>query len=107
MRGRGGDVLFAPQPIRSSHAHTNERCVSSEGNSSNRSDDRGAGALSACISIPERAWRNGEAMTQSRAYSAVMSGNTSFKAARQLQSSLDPLRLNYREVAYPPFGQWW
>ena len=29
------------------------------------------GALGACASIPQRAWRNGEAMTQSRAYQAV------------------------------------
>jgi hypothetical protein len=63
--------------------------------------------LGACISIPQRAWRNGEAMTQSRAYQAVLSGNTSFQVHRQLQQSLDPLRLNYREVAFPPFGQWW
>jgi DNA-binding transcriptional regulator LsrR (DeoR family) len=65
------------------------------------------GALGACASIPQRAWRNGEAMTQSRAYQAVMSGNMSFQVHRQLQQSLDPLRLNYREVAFPPFGQWW
>ena len=63
--------------------------------------------LGACASIPQRAWRNGEAMTQSRAYSEVLSGNPSFQAHRQLQSSLDPRRLNYREVPYPPFGQWW
>jgi hypothetical protein len=65
------------------------------------------GALGACISIPQRAWRNGEAMSQSRAYREVMSGNMSFQTHRQLQQSLDPLRLNYREVAFPPFGQWW
>ena len=65
------------------------------------------GSLAACASIPQRAWRNGEAMTQSRAYQSVMSGNMSFQAHRQLQQSLDPLRLNYREVAFPPFGQWW
>jgi len=63
--------------------------------------------LGACASIPQRAWRNGEAMTQSRAYSEVLSGNPSFQAHRQLQSSLNPFRIGYQEVAYPPFGQWW
>jgi hypothetical protein len=65
------------------------------------------GGLSACASIPQRAWRNGEAMTSSRAYNAVMQGNTSFGVHRQLQSSLDPRRLNYTEVAFPAFGKWW
>ena len=64
-------------------------------------------ALGACASIPQRAWRNGEAMTSSRAYDAVMQGNMSFGVHRQLQQSLDPLRLNYREVAFPAFGTWW
>jgi hypothetical protein len=64
-------------------------------------------ALGACASIPQRAWRNGEAMAQSRAYQEVLSGNTSFQAHRQLQSSLDPRRLGYWEVPYPAFGQWW
>jgi hypothetical protein len=64
-------------------------------------------ALGACVSIPQRAWYNGEAMAQSRAYREVLSGNPSFQAHRQLQSSLDPRRLQYTEVAYPPFGQWW
>jgi hypothetical protein len=64
-------------------------------------------ALSACASIPQRAWRNGEAMSSSRAFNSVMNGNTSIQAHRALQQSLDPLRLNYREVAYPAFGQWW
>jgi len=39
-----------------------------------------------------------------------MSGNNSFRTHRELQSSLDPLRLNYREVAFPAFpksGNWW
>lgn len=66
-----------------------------------------AAALGACFSIPERAWRNGEAMSTSRAYRSVLSGNTSIEAHRALQQSLDPLRLGYREVAYPAFGQWW
>jgi hypothetical protein len=65
------------------------------------------GALGACASIPQRAWRNGEAMSQSLAYQRVMSGDMSFRAHRELQQSLDPRRLNYREVAFPAFGQWW
>ena len=65
------------------------------------------GGLGACASIPQRAWANGQAMTQSRAFESVMSGNKSIQAHKELQWSLDPLRLNYREVAYPAFGQWW
>ena len=65
------------------------------------------GALGACASIPQRAWANGEAMTSSRAYQSVLSGNQSIQAHRELQSSLDPRRLNFREVAYPAFGNWW
>src|SRR6185503_348817 len=65
-----------------------------------------AGALGACASIPQRAWANGQAMTQSRAYQSVMAGNKSFQAHRELQWSLDPRRLNYQEVNYPAFGQW-
>ena len=64
-------------------------------------------ALGACASIPQRAWRNGEAMSQSRAYQRAMSGEHGFTLARHMQQSLDPLRLGYQEVAYPAFGQWW
>jgi len=64
-------------------------------------------ALGACASIPKRAWANGEAMTSSRAYRAVLSGDNSFRTHRQLQQSLDPRRLNYSEVAFPAFGDWW
>lgn len=67
----------------------------------------GFATLGACASIPQRAWRNGEAMTESRAYRSVLGGNQSMQAHRELQSSLDPRRLNYREVAYPAFGFWW
>jgi hypothetical protein len=64
-------------------------------------------ALSACASIPKRAWANGEAMTSSRAYRSTLSGDMSFRTHRELQQSLDPRRLNYREVAFPAFGEWW
>ena len=64
-------------------------------------------ALGACASIPKRAWANGEAMTSSRAYRQVLSGDNSIRAHRELQSTLNPRRLNYREVAFPAFGDWW
>jgi hypothetical protein len=64
-------------------------------------------ALGACASIPQRAWRNGEAMSQSRAYQRAMGGEYGFTIARHMEQSLDPLRLGYREAAYPAFGQWW
>jgi hypothetical protein len=64
-------------------------------------------SLGACASIPQRAWANGRAMTASRAYRSVMGGNTSMQAHRALMGSLDPRRLNFREVNYPAFGQWW
>jgi hypothetical protein len=66
-----------------------------------------ASLLGACASIPQRAWRNGEAMQYSRAYSRVLNGDMSMEAHRQLESSLNPRRLNYREVAYPAFRPWW
>ena len=68
------------------------------------------GGLGACISIPQRAWANGEAMGSSRASGLAAYGDMSFRTHRELQSSLDPRRLNYREVAYPGFpksGTWW
>ena len=67
----------------------------------------GLASLGACASIPQRAWANGQAMTASRAYRSVMSGNMSMQAHRELMWSLDPLRLNYRELNYAPFAQWW
>jgi hypothetical protein len=67
----------------------------------------GLASLGACASIPHRAWANGEAMVESRAYRSVMSGNQSIQARRELNSSLNPRRLNYREAAFPAFGSWW
>jgi hypothetical protein len=46
-------------------------------------------------------------MTASRAYQSVMGGNQSMQAHRELMASLDPRRLNYSELAYRPFSQWW
>ncbi len=67
----------------------------------------GLSSLGACASIPERAWANGRAMTQSRAYQAVMAGDRSVQTFHQLNYSLNPRRLNYTELAYQPFSQWW
>jgi hypothetical protein len=64
-------------------------------------------SLGACASIPQRAWANGQAMTESRAYRSVLGGNQSIQAHRELNASLNPRLLNYREVAYPAFGNWW
>jgi hypothetical protein len=65
------------------------------------------GTLGGCFQISQRAWANGAAMTESRAYREVLSGNTSFEAHRQLQSTLNPRRLNYTEHQYSPFSRWW
>jgi len=66
-----------------------------------------AGALGACVSIPQRAWANGEAMTQSRAYESVMSGNKSIQSHKELMWSLNPRMINYQTKPYTPFGDWW
>ena len=66
-----------------------------------------AAVLGACASIPQRAWANGQAMTASRAYRSVMSGNMSMQAHRELMWSLNPRLLNYRQADYQPFAQWW
>ena len=64
-------------------------------------------ALSACAPIPERALANGRAMTQSRAFRAAASGDMSVRTHQELVMAANPRRLNYREVAYPAFGDWW
>jgi hypothetical protein len=67
----------------------------------------GIATLGACASVPERAWSNGRAMSNSRAYRQAMSGDMSLNTQRQLQSAADPRRLNYRERQYVPFTHWW
>ncbi|MGH7616226.1 MAG: hypothetical protein ACREPM_03275, partial [Gemmatimonadaceae bacterium] len=37
-----------------------------------------AGMLAGCVSIPQRAWRNGEALSSSTAYQRVLGGDMSF-----------------------------
>ena len=64
-------------------------------------------AVSACAPIPERALANGRAMTQSQAFRSAASGNMSVRTHQELVMAANPRRLNYREVAYPAFGEWW
>lgn len=71
-----------------------------------------AGLLAGCITIPERAWRNGEAVANSRAYQKVMAGDMSFQTRRDLQTALNFGSLGfYQEApAYSPFpkaGSWY
>lgn len=68
-------------------------------------------ALGGCVSIPARAWRNGEAMESSRAYQRVMSGDMSFTTHRQLQDAVNFGALGfYREAPqfspFPKSGGW-
>jgi hypothetical protein len=57
--------------------------------------------LSACASIPERAWANGRAMSTSDAYNRAMRGDLSLSNTRNLMSSSDPRRLR-SEVRWTP-----
>jgi len=71
-----------------------------------------AALLSGCFSIPERAWRNGEALSNSRAYQRVQAGDMSFSTRRELQNALNFGALGfYREAPmYSPFpkaGSWY
>ena len=62
--------------------------------------------LGGCASIPERAWANGQAMSNSIAYDRAMSGDMSLQTVSQLKAAANPRRLNQRDVAYPPFTHW-
>ncbi len=64
-------------------------------------------SLGACATIPQRAWDNGRAMSQSRAFRAAASGDMSVRTHRELYSSADARRIGYSERAYPAFGDWW
>lgn len=64
-------------------------------------------ALGGCATVPERAWANGQAMSSSHAYRKAMSGDLSLDTQKRLKSAANPLRLRYREVPYPAFGEWW
>lgn len=60
-------------------------------------------ALGGCVSIPARAWRNGQAMESSRAYQRVLDGDMSFATRRDLQNAVNFGAFGfYREA--PPFS---
>jgi hypothetical protein len=69
-----------------------------------------AATLGACASIPQRAWRNGAALDNSRAYQRVLSGDMSFSTRRDLQNSLNFGALGFYQDApvFSPFpkGGW-
>jgi hypothetical protein len=72
----------------------------------------GAALLAGCASIPQRAWRNGAALSNSTAYQRVLNGDMSFSTRRQLQNTLNFGSLGfYREAPmYSPFpkaGSWY
>jgi hypothetical protein len=50
--------------------------------------------LGGCVTISERAWANGQAMSASREYRQAMSGDMSLQTMRSLHSSADPRRLH-------------
>ncbi len=71
-----------------------------------------AALFAGCMSIPQRAWRNGEALTYSRAYQRVQQGDMSFQTRRDLQTALDFGSLGFYQEgrAYSPFpkaGSWY
>lgn len=71
-----------------------------------------AALLAGCASIPQRAWRNGEAMSNSRAYQRMLAGDHSFSNYRQLQTIENFGALgHYREAApfapFPKTGSWY
>jgi hypothetical protein len=69
-----------------------------------------AAMLAGCASIPQRAWRNGEALSNSTAYQRVLGGDMSFATRRDLQNSLNFGALGFYQEAqmYSPFpkGGW-
>ncbi len=58
-----------------------------------------AATLGACASIPQRAWRNGAALSSSTAYQRVLSGDMSFQTRRDLQNSLNFGALGFYQEA--------
>ena len=68
-------------------------------------------ALAGCVSIPARAWRNGQAMESSSAYQRVLGGDMSFSTHRDLQNAVNFGALGfYREAPvfspFPKGGSW-
>lgn len=64
-------------------------------------------SLGACASVPERAWANGQAMSQSRAYYQAMNGDMSLTTHSKLRTAANPYIMGHREVRYAPFSHWW
>ena len=62
-------------------------------------------SLAGCVSIPQRAWRNGAALDESRAYQRVLSGDMSFATRRDVQNALNFGALGFYSEApmYSPF----
>ena len=67
------------------------------------------GALAAatgCASVSPRALYNGQAMTRSWQYRAVLAGNTNPANLRAIYYNSDARLVSYRSVQYPAFGHW-
>ena len=66
--------------------------------------------LGACASvrgsIPERAWANGYAMSQSDAYYQTMSGDLSLGTQSKLRAAANPRYMNWKSTNYPAFKHW-
>ena len=62
--------------------------------------------LGACATIPERAWANGQAMSNSRVYNQAMRGDMSLRTQSQLRQAADPRWLNHQQLPYKPFSHW-
>ena len=59
--------------------------------------------LAGCVTIPARAWRNGQALESSSAYQRVLNGDMSFSTRRDLQNVVNFGAFGfYREA--PPFS---
>src|SRR4051812_11028280 len=63
--------------------------------------------LGACAESHQRAWANGRAMVNSRAYDAMLTGSMDPQMHRRLTEAASPLRTYYRDLPYQPFARWW
>ena len=59
------------------------------------------GTLGACVTIPERAWANGQGMTATKEYRMKMNGDISFGTQRGLYVRSSPLSVT-SPVRYTP-----
>ena len=59
--------------------------------------------LGACVTIPERAWANGQGMTSTREYRQKLAGDISFDTQRNLYVKSSPISLwGSSPVRYAP-----